>query len=306
MKFKESLIAKKAEEALKTVKKFFKSIGLKISIILNGESSKGYDESSAKKEAQAENKSNEQKTKNADNTSNVDNNSKQSAEEQKKPNDDDARQKENASNKTEKKAAQNTCEPSSFREITHVAFLSILDIVASLVFITAIVIAIKPSLLVDNISEKLYGCSYFVERIGETLIKIRIVENYVPKNIAATQHCLIGICLIVFGVLKIYILFAARNGTKKIISVLALAMTYLACFLTGDKFLLFLIFILFLHVIFEYSCGFPSALIFIKLGFIVLLSVFGYVAIHFALDEELVEKATDIFRTLELPKLSWW
>lgn len=329
--FVSKFVAKKANEAsklakkiLKPVKKFFKTIGVKISITVNGEPQKGDDENSAQRESQEKTqdtkfKDGTQETKTSGEENHGEESSKESEKERKKS-DDETINKEAAAEKeseekprkeklSKKKKSLNQeeyAESSSFKQITLTTFLSILDIVASLVFMVAVVVAIKPSLLTDEISKPLYNYSSFVGKIGDALVKIKITESSLPKNVEAAQHYLVGICLVVFGVLKICVLLAAQSGTKKVISVLTLAMTYLAWFLTGDKFLLFLIFVLLLHIIFEYSCGFSSALIFIKLGFVVLASIVVYVVLHFAFSEKLAAMAAEIFEALKLPDLPWW
>lgn len=324
--FVANFVTKKANEAsklakkiLKPVKKIFKTIGVKISITVNGEPQKGSDENSAQRESQEKTQDTKSKDDTQETKTSGEESSKESEKERKKS-DDETINKETAAekeseekprkeklSKKKKSLAQEECaESSSFKQITLTTFLSILDLVASLVFMVAVVVAIKPSLLTDEISKPLYNYSSFVGKIGDALVKIKITESSLPKNVEVAQHYLVGICLVVFGVLKICVLLAAQSGTKKVISVLTLAMTYLAWFLTGDKFLLFLIFVLLLHIIFEYSCGFSSALIFIKLGFVVLASIAVYVVLHFAFSETLAAKAAEIFDALKLPDLPWW
>lgn len=324
--FVANFVTKKANEAsklakkiLKPVKKFFKTIGVKISITVNGEPQKDGDENSAQRESQEKTQDTKSKDDTQETKTSGEESSKESEKERKKSDDETINKETAAEKKSEEKPrkeklskkkkslAQEECaESSSFKQITLTTFLSILDLVASLVFMVAVVVAMKPSLLTDEISEPLYNYSSFVGKIGDALVKIKITESSLPKNVEVAQHYLVGICLVVFGVLKICVLLAAQSGTKKVISVLTLAMTYLAWFLTGDKFLLFLIFVLLLHIIFEYSCGFSSALIFIKLGFVVLASIVVYVVLHFAFSETLAAKAAEIFDALKLPDLPWW
>ena len=75
---------------------------------------------------------------------------------------------------------------------------------------------------------------------------------------------------------------------------------------SGEFFEVPLIFIVLLHIVFEYSCGFPSTLVFVKLGFIATAAIASYIAIHFALDKELAPALQKICDAIKLPALRWW
>lgn len=200
----------------------------------------------------------------------------------------------------------------TFGELSLLAFLTILEIAASLIFIAAIVIALKPELLKGNPYETIYKYTSFAEKIGTTLIKVKILDmssnlgNDELQKILILKNCLCGAALIVFGLLKILIFLLAKNKGQKIISALTLAMTFLACFMLSDKFLLFLIFILLLHICFGYSCRFPTNLIFTKLAVVMIAATAIYVAVVFALDSNLVKAAEKIFTALEFKSICWW
>lgn len=180
--------------------------------------------------------------------------------------------------------------------------LVLLGVIASLVFIAAIVIALKPDLLRGNVNatEK----SYFVifKRIGNILMKIETKE---VSPITAAQAFFVGLGLIIFGILKIIVLLLAKSGSKKIVSALTLTMTYFACFMMSDKFLLFSIFILLLYLTFDYSCGLSTRAVFIKLGVVVISAIVIYIAVHFAIDPSLRFAAKKLFEGLRLPILRW-
>lgn len=132
--------------------------------------------------------------------------------------------------------------------------LSVLDVCASLIFIAAVVIAIKPELVPS----------------------LRAAE----KNLQIEQAWI----LIAFYVgLKIVVALFSKGVGKKIISTLLVICTIFTFFLVTEKFLLFSILCLLLYFIFEYSCGLQTKTIIAKLIVIALLGYIGYVTAHILL-----------------------
>jgi len=197
-------------------------------------------------------------------------------------------------------AVQSKKEP---KQIGLTIVLSLLDIMASLVFIAAIVIAIKPSLLEGKLTAPDASYSTVVKKVGNIILKIEATR--IPATTAA-QMFFVGLGLIIFGVLKAFVLLVAKSGTKKIVSALTLVMTYFACFMISDKFLLFTIFILLLYFTFDYSCGFSTPVVLVKLGIVIISAIIIYVAVHFAIKPNLREAVKDIYEALRLPILRWW
>lgn len=200
---------------------------------------------------------------------------------------------------TKEAAAPSHQKPSS---IGLTIALSLLDIIASLVFIAAIVIAIKPGILAGKLNAPSASYHVVFEKIGKTLMKI---ETTTVSQISASQAFFVGLGLIIFGIIKIAVLLSAKNGTKKTVSALTLAMTYFACFMISDKFLLFAIFILLLYFTFSYSCGFSTLVVFTKFGVVIVAAIAIYIAVHFAIEPELLKKTKEIFAALSLPIKRW-
>lgn len=201
---------------------------------------------------------------------------------------------------TKETAAPSHQKPSS---IGLTIALSLLDIIASLVFIATIVIAIKPGILAGKLNAPSASYHVVFEKIGKTLMKI---ETTTVSQISASQAFFVGLGLIIFGILKIVVLLVAKSGTKKIVSALTLAMTYFACFMISDKFLLFAIFILLLYFTFSYSCGFSTLVVFTKFGVVIVAAIAIYAAVHLALDPVLAREASDVMNKLSLPIKRWW
>ncbi len=181
--------------------------------------------------------------------------------------------------------------------------LSLLDIIASLVFIAAIAIAIKPGLLAGKLNAPAASYHVIFEKIGNTLMKIETTTISQPS---AAQMFFVGLGLVIFGVLKIAVILAAKSGTKKTVSALTLAMIYFACFMVSDKFLLFTIFILLLYFTFSYSCGFSTPVVLTKFGVVIVAAIAIYIAVHFAIKPDLLKKAKEILLALSLPIQRWW
>lgn len=184
--------------------------------------------------------------------------------------------------------------------------LAILGVIASLVFIAAIVIVIKPDLLKGSTDSNTYEFSKFEKKFANVFMRIEFTKFNGDKNLKILQAFFTGIGLIIFGALKIAVLLSAKSGSKKAVSILTLAMTYLACFMLSDKFLLFLIFILLLYFTFDYSCGFSTRVILIKLGILVISAIVIYIAVHFGINSDLRDAAQTIYNGLRLPHLRWW
>lgn len=208
--------------------------------------------------------------------------------------------KSDTTSATKEAAAPSHQKPSS---IGLTIALSLLDIIASLVFIATIVIAIKPGILAGKLNAPSASYHVVFEKIGKTLMKI---ETTTVSQISASQAFFVGLGLIIFGIIKTAVLLSAKNGTKKTVSALTLAMTYFACFMISDKFLLFAIFILLLYFTFSYSCGFSTLVVFTKFGVVIVAAIAIYIAVHFALYPVLAREASDVMNKLSLPIKRWW
>ena len=90
----------------------------------------------------------------------------------------------NESENNEKKETEQTKTPrpagkeySTFGELSLLFFLAILDTIASLVFIAAIVIAIKPALLKGNVNTDTYEFSSVMKQIGNIFLRIEFTKG---------------------------------------------------------------------------------------------------------------------------------
>lgn len=329
MEYENNFILKKTKDLFESAKKTFSIVKKKILTAIKGELPQDI-ENPAQKQEECNPKTESQNAEDAAKNKTTHNTNAQESQAKFDAQKTDTSEKENPSNKAdESQIGSEPCDSNStnneawqenknsdqkekayktspFKEAAFEMLLSILDLIASLAFIAAIVIAIKPSLLTGNFSKPLYNYFYFAEKIGDIFIRVEVMESNVSAQIQTLQRCLSGLGLIIFGTLKIIVLFAARNGTKKVISILTLAMTFLACFFVSEKFLLFLIFVVLLHIVFEYSCGFSTALVFIKLGLTIVISFALYIAVHFVIDESLAYKVAYIFNALRFPFPRLW
>ena len=273
MKLDKDTIIQSAQESWNSIKAFAKNAAQKIKAAINSDKKKDSDEEKADNPQYETIETQDQNSTNA---------------------------KSDTTSATKEAAATSHQKPSS---IGLTIALSLLDIIASLVFIATIVIAIKPGILAGKLNVPSASYHVVFEKIGKTLMKI---ETTTVSRPSAGQAFFVGLGLIIFGILKIVVLLSAKNGTKKIVSALTLAMTYSACFMISDKFLLFAIFILLLYFTFSYSCGFSSLVVFTKFGVVIVATIAIYVAVHFALDPVLAREASDVMNKLSLPIKRWW
>ncbi len=273
MKLDKDAIIQNAQESLNSIKAFAKNAAQKIKAAIKSDKEKDGDEEKADNPQDETIETQEQNYTNA---------------------------KTDTTSATKETASPNHQKPNS---IGLAITLSLLDIIASLVFIAAMLIAIKPGILAGKLNAPSASYHVIFEKIGNTLMKI---ETTTVSRISVSQAFFVGLGLVIFGVLKIAVLLAAKNGSKKTISALTLAMTYFACFMVSDKFLLFTVFILLLYFTFSYSCGFSTPAVFVKLAVVIVTAIAIYIAVHFALDPVLAREASDVMNKLNLPIKRWW
>lgn len=273
MKLDKDAIIHNARESLNSIKAFAKNAAQKIKAAINSDKEKNDDEEKAETPQDETIKTQDQNSTNASS---------------------------DTTSATKEAAAPSHQKPSS---IGLTIALSLLDIIASLVFIATIVIAIKPGILAGKLNVPSASYHVVFEKIGKTLMKI---ETTMVSRPSAGQAFFVGLGLVIYGLLKVFVLLSAKNGTRKTVSILTLIMTYFACFMISDKFLLFTIFILLLYFTFSYSCGFSSLVAFTKFGVVIVAAIAIYVAVHFALDPVLAREASDVMNKLRLPIKRWW
>lgn len=273
MKLDKDAIIHNARESLNSIKAFAKNAAQKIKAAINSDKKKDSDEEKADTPQDETIETQDQNSTNA---------------------------KSDTTSATKETAAASHQKPSS---IGLAITLSLLDIIASLVFIAAIVIAIKPGILAGKLNAPSASYHAIFEKIGNTLMKI---ETTMVSRPSPGQAFFVGLGLVIYGLLKVFVLLSAKNGTRKTVSILTLIMTYFACFMVSDKFLLFTIFILLLYFTFSYSCGFSTPAVLVKLAVVIVAAIAIYVAVHFALDSVLAREASNVMNKLSLPIKRWW
>lgn len=186
--------------------------------------------------------------------------------------------------------------------------LSFIDVLASLLFIAAVVIAIKPELL-PFANYKFCEDSIFAEAFSWKGEYFKLIAIYRPGvNEAALlvwRNLLITAALVLFSLFKLFVALHSKNSGRKIVSVLMIAMSILACSLVADKFLIFIAFCLLIYISFEYSCGLRTKIVFTKLLTVVELAVIGYIVAHIVLDAECRLHLSEAIIRFALPVGRW-
>ena len=214
-------------------------------------------------------------------------------------------------------------------------FVHVVDILAGLLFFSAVVIALKPQLLgksigkeqeenipcyISSISESVSQNHLvkWTEEIGGTLIQIQIkVSHTIPLELRIARNVFVALFLALYVVLKIVVVLLAKNPvSQKTVSALMIALTILACALLADKFWIFTAICLIASVAFAFSCGFPARTIFRKFTIFAALALCWYVGAHIMADyagcrktlhemgaaiARFGEKAAAFFTALRLP-----
>lgn len=214
-------------------------------------------------------------------------------------------------------------------------FVHVVDILAGLLFFSAVVIALKPQLLgksigkeqeenipcyISSINESVSQSRIvkWTEEIGGTLIQIQIkVSHTIPPKVKIARNVFVALFLALYVVLKIVVVLLAKSPvSQKTVSALMIALTLLACALLADKFWIFTAICLIASVAFAFSCGFPARTIFRKFAVFAALALCWYVGAHIMADYDecrktlremgaaiarFGEKAAAFFTALRLP-----
>lgn len=163
----------------------------------------------------------------------------------------------------------------------------VVDILAGLLFFSAVVIALKPDLLIKNnqhipcyissISESVSQNHLvkWTEEIGGTLIQIQIkISQTISPELEIARNVFVALFLALYVVLKIAVVLLAKSPvSQKTVSALMIALTILACALLADKFWIFTAICLIASVAFAFSCGFPTRTIFRKFAIFAVLAL---------------------------------
>ena len=205
----------------------------------------------------------------------------------------------------------------SFGERILFILLNTLDICASLVFLAAIIIILKPELLqrfvdTDSILKTLSeNQNSIFWKIGDFTKALK--ESY-DSQLGNLQHGFVGISLIVYATFKLIVLIGLKTNKQKIVSTLLVGISLFAVFLVVDRFALFIPFCLLAYLAFEYSCGIQTKSILIKLLIIFILTCSGYITSGILADPKALESYHVILEKLAVIKDSlrlrnriiWW
>lgn len=162
------------------------------------------------------------------------------------------------------------------------------DILAGLLFFTAVVIALKPDLLSAALhipKEATYQNDIprvieMSEKIGSYLIQIKITQTISPE-LTIARNVFVALFLALYIVLKIAVILLAKSQSpQKIVSALMIALTMLACTLLAENFWIFAAICLIASFAFAFSCGFPPRTIFRKFAAFAALALCWYVEAH--------------------------
>lgn len=199
-------------------------------------------------------------------------------------NDSAAAQDAGAAEASETKRAEFRHHTAARSFFTHAA-----DFLAGLLFLSAIVIALKPQLL-----GKALGVSFcmpeekeiirYTEKIGSYLIQLKITED-IEQELKIARNVFVALFLALYAALKIFVLIlAASHASQKIVSALMIALTLIACTLLSENFLIFSAVCLIASLAFAFSCGFPAQTIVRKFAVFIVVALCCYVAAHILTD----------------------
>lgn len=166
-------------------------------------------------------------------------------------------------------------------------FIHVADILAGLLFFSAVVIALKPELLGNalHISNKNYQSDMphivkMTDELGSCLIKIKIIQTISPK-LRIARNIFVALFLALYIILKIIVLsFVKNQSSQKIVSILMVVLTILTCTLLAENFWIFSSICLIASFAFAFSCKFPARTIFRKCIIFVIIALCYYIEAH--------------------------
>lgn len=163
----------------------------------------------------------------------------------------------------------------------------IFDVVASLCFLFALVIALKPELLQSLATKN------FLSHVkpATLLYEINLLEfvKQIEKEILSWRNLFVTIGIVFFALFKLVTIFKSKAPIK-IVPILLLALSLLTCFIVKYHLILFLVFIILLYLAFEFSCSFNWKTIWRKSIIISILFLAEYFVIHFIMIEGLLKQ----------------
>ncbi|MBQ5471092.1 MAG: hypothetical protein IIT58_03705 [Treponema sp.] len=183
--------------------------------------------------------------------------------------------------------------------------LGFLDFVASIAFIAALIVALKPWLLQDNpsvISSR--SLSSFLEALENIFLRRGFSSDY-SDALQQLRNIVVFSLMGGYIILKALVIGFSKNGRLKIISALLVLLTLLSVVLVSDKFLLFVLFLLLLYICFEFSCGFPWKDISTRIRDIFIITIIAYLVVHIVRIGDIRASIMFILTELSLPIKSW-
>ena len=186
--------------------------------------------------------------------------------------------------------------------------LSMLDLLAGLLFVAAVVIAIKPELLayaIGKVTPPELFRSFCWQGEYFKLFVFGVPQLEDAGELLIWRNLFVVAALAVYVLLKLFVALHSKNNGNKIVSVLMIAMSILACSLVADKALIFIAFCLLIYIAFEYSCGLRTRIVFTKLLVLIGLAVIGYFAAHILLDSGCRLLLVESIQRFFLPGIRW-
>ncbi len=164
--------------------------------------------------------------------------------------------------------------------------LNILDVLASLVFIAAAIVALKPQLMAGFQFDSSYPAWRLFCNFGDKFFSISVEKTY-TSSILSMRNLFVGLALPVYFIFKTVVCTFSNTSTKKIIPFLLTVMMLVICYIIREHIFIFLLLSLLTYLCFELSCGSTSRAIKIKLCVTIILALIIYVAVHVCISPEL-------------------
>ncbi len=179
-------------------------------------------------------------------------------------------------------------------------FRHIVDLCTDLLLMFALLIFVKPQLLMKNF---LSGVTASISGINFSFFYYSSTPE-VPQDILDKRNFIFIVLAGLFLILKIFISLSCRKNRKAVTALLFIMLTAVF-FLIQEKFIIFLAILLLVLLTMQFSMGFSARVVRVKAVFFVLFSIVFYLVIHITLYDEFAKQVREMLNIMKLP-VKWW
>lgn len=179
-------------------------------------------------------------------------------------------------------------------------FRHIVDFCTDLILMFAILIFVKPQLLMKDF---LRGVSATISGLTFSLFYYDL-SGEITQEIIDKRNFIFILLISLYLILKIFISLSCRKN-RKAVTALLFVMLVADFFLVTEKFLIFAILLLLVLLAMQFSMGFSVKVVRLKTALFIITCITGYLILHIVLYEDFLELLKSWLNLMSLP-VRWW